>query len=240
MKKIFIIVVLLAMMSCKENERLTYEGDSYICFDVSRTKMDTLAFPLLTNEDGHEYNVPVMVIGNILVTERKYKVEVVQEETTATEGVHYRIPVESTFPVGVFKSGYMIQLYKSDSELSETIKYLTLRLVPTSGFEVAFDNRSTVVLSLTTMLRVPSGTDYYGDMTFFENMFGRYSKKKHEIIIELTGHDFWDGNYGAAGGQDGLYYEEEYYKPYARALLKYITDQDVYDENGNLIKPWES
>lgn len=231
-------MILLSMVSCKENKRLMYEGDSSICFDVSRTKIDTLAFPLLTNEDGHNYNIPVMLIGNKLVTKRKYKVEIVQEGTTATEGLNYEIINEYTFPTGILKSNFPIKLYKSDSELSTTIKYLTLRIVSTDELNVAFENRSLVVLSLTTMLRVPEGTDYYGDMTFFENMFGPYSKKKHEIIIEIVGHDFWDGGYGVDGGQTGLYKEEEYYIPYARALLKYITDDDIYDENNNLIESW--
>lgn len=229
----------LIMVSCNETERLTYEGDTSICFNVSKTKMDTLAFAILTKEEGSKYDIPVMLIGNILSSESTYKVEVVADETTATEGVNYLLENEFIFPANTAKSNFQVILYKSDPELSEKIKYLTLRLIPTSELGVAFENRSKVVISLTTMLRVPAGTGYYGDMTFFENMFGPYSKKKHEIIIEIIGHDFWDGNYGAAGGLDGLYYEEDYFLPYSRTVLKYFMEHEVHDENGNLIKPWE-
>lgn len=232
------MVILLIMVSCNETERLTYEGDTAICFNVSKTKIDTIAFAILTKEDGSKYDIPVMLIGNLLSSERIYKVEVVANETTATEGVNYKLENECIFPADTARSNFPVILYKSDPELSEKIKYLTLRLVPTSELGVAFENRSKVVISLTTMLRVPAGTGYYGDMTFFENMFGPYSKKKHEIIIEIVGHDFWDGNYGVAGGLNGLLDEEQYYLPYSRSVLKYFMEHEVYDENGNLIKPW--
>ena len=65
-----------------------------------------------------------------------------------------------------------------------------------------------------------------------------YDLNMHLMIIELTGHDFWDGNYGNYGGANGIYYEMDYYIPYARKLYKIITENEIEDENGNIIQGW--
>lgn len=58
------------------------------------------------------------------------------------------------------------------------------------------------------------------------------------MIIKLAGHDFWDGNYGIAGGSKGINKEKPYYAPIGRLLLQLVMENEVYDENNQLILPW--
>lgn len=227
------------MVSCKQNERLMFDGDSKIYFHRTSIQTDTLAFALLAKENGHEFDVPVRISGYMLSSERKYKVEVIADKTTAEEGIHYELEQEFSFPADTFASSFKVKLFKTDPELATSSKFLSLRLVP-SDLDVAYEDRSSIVILLTTALRAPVGTGYWGDLRAFTNWFGPYSRKKHELIIEMTGHDFWDGNYGVAGGLGdyGLSEEEDYYAPYALVLYSYIINNVVYDENGVQIKPW--
>lgn len=237
-----ILFVLITFFSCKENERLTYDGETKIYFEKKASrKTDTLFLSIMTSVNGSSFNIPVAILGNALSEEKKYRVEVVPEETTAQENLTYKLEsTEFNFPTNTFTSSFPVVMYKNDPELANKYKYLTLRLVPTSDLGVAYEDRSQLVVAVSAMLKVPQGTGSFGDMTTFINLFGPYSRKKHEMIIELTGHDFWDGNYGVNGGLGnmGLYSEKSYYKPFGRVLLKIITENEIIDENGDRIKPW--
>lgn len=237
-----ILFVLFTFFSCKENERLTFDGENKIYFEKKASrKTDTLFLSIMTSANGFSYDIPVTILGKQLNKAKKYRIAVVPEETTALENLTYKLESnEFDFPVNTFTSSFPVIIYKNDPELANMYKYLTLRLVPTSDLDVAYEDRSQLVIAISAMLKVPQGTGYYGDMTTFVNLFGPYSRKKHEMIIELTGHDFWDGNYGVNGGlgNKGLFSEINYYKPFARVLLKEITENVIIDENGNRINPW--
>ena len=88
------------------------------------------------------------------------------------------------------------------------------------------------------MVKMPEGTGYYGDMTAFKKLFGDYSRKKALDDYRIDRTCFWDGNYGNYGGANGIYYEMDYYIPYARKLYKIITENEIEDENGNIIQGW--
>lgn len=241
MKNLFIIfVVSLSIFSCQENERLIFDGESNIYFKGISKGKDTITFTLVGKENGTSFDIPVLISGYPLKIDKKYRVEVVPEETTAKEGINYRLENEFRFPVDTFASSFPVILYKEDPDLATKMKFLTLRLVSTTDLGVAYDDRAKIVISLSTALRIPKGNGYSGDMTTFKSLFGVYSRKKHELIISLAGHDFWDGNYGDAGGLGprGLFDEKAYYAPISRRLLQYINENEVYDENNNLILPW--
>ena len=89
-----------------------------------------------------------------------------------------------------------LTLIKGDEGITKAPVILALRLVPVAGLGIAYENRSDVRLIISDMLRKPEGDAYYEDMGAFVGLFGEYSRKKHTMIIELTGHDFWDLGYG--------------------------------------------
>ena len=103
---------------------------------------------------------------------------------------------------------------------------------------MAYADKSEIRLLIADMLKKPEGEGYYGDMTAFKKLFGEYSQKKHMMIIEMTGHDFWEDTYGSGYGNYGIIYEEDYYTPYARKLYKIITGSEIRDETGKVMQGW--
>lgn len=240
MKRYILILTVILLAACQENERLIYNDSMHdIYYSIVTETRDSLYVSLLMAEDVSNANVQIKLLGHVLPAAQKFKVEVVEERSDAKEGVHYLpLPEYYEFPAGVFEYDMPVTLLKGDKSITEKPVTLTLRLVATSELGVAYENRSELRLLIADMLKKPEGEGYYGDMTVFKNLFGEYSKKKHLMIIELVGHDFWDGGYGSYGGAYGLYYEKGYYTPYARKLYKIITEQEIRDENGKIIQGW--
>lgn len=240
MRKIFCLLALVGFFACSENERLVYDDNMHdVYYTIVTETRDSIYVSLLTAEDVSTATVEVSLLGNVLPEPRKFKVEVVKERTTAVEGLHYKaLPEYYEFPAGEFKYKMPVEMLKGDPEITVNPVILTLRLADSEGLGVAYADRSEVRLIIADMLKQPEGNGYYGDMTAFKNLFGDYSRKKHTMIIELTGHDFWDGDYGDYGGEYGLFYESAYYTPYARKLYKIITENEIRDENGKIIQGW--
>lgn len=243
MRKLFILLLGVAFYACSENDRLVYNENMHDIYysDVTRGK-DSIFVSLLTADQEMVATINVRLLGDILRAPEKFKVEVVQEKTTAKEGVHYKkLPETYEFPAGEFDYKMPVTLLKGDEEITKNPVTLTLRLVPVSSIGIAYKDRSVVRLIIADMLRKPEGTGYYDDMRSFTRLFGEYSRKKHTMIIELTGHDFWDYGYGAEPdyvGDGKIYYEEAYYTPYARKLYKIITENRIEDENGKVMQGW--
>ena len=135
----------------------------------------------------------------------------------------------SSRPENLFKMP--ARLIKGDAAIKQKPVTLTLRLVATGELGVAYADKSEIRLLIADMLKKPEGEGYYGDMTAFKKLFGEYSQKKHMMIIEMTGHDFWEDTYG-------IIYEEDYYTPYARKLYKIITGSEIRNETGKVMQGW--
>ena len=240
MKAIYFILVIILLVACQENDRLIYNDSMHdIYYSVVTETRDSLYVSLLTAEEVSVATVQIKLLGHVLPVAQKFKVEVVKERSDAKEGVHYLpLPEYYEFPAGVFEYDMPVTLLKGDKSITEKPVTLTLRLVATPELGIAYGDRSELRLLIADMLKKPGGEGYYGDMTVFKDLFGEYSKTKHLMIIDLVGHDFWDGNYGSYGGAYGLFYEKGYYTPYARKLYKIITEKEIKDENGKIMQGW--
>lgn len=234
MKKLFyLIIIIFTLASCKENEHMVYEAGYKIYFGGITAKSDSLTVSLANKPNGYEYKVTVKLIGEIPKTDMKFRVGVIPERSTAQEGVHYKaLEANYIFPAGKSTTTFPIILYNQDPILNEKNMILSLRFIPSDGIELAYENRSVARLRISTILKTPEGTGYYGDLRAFNNLFGEYSKVKHGLIIDLLGYDLWDKS-------TSIYDQIETFTPYARALYVYIRDNQVYDENGKLIELWK-
>lgn len=234
---LFLLFIMLMLFACSENDRLIYSEDRHdIYYTLVTETRDSMFVSLLAAEDESIATVDISLMGHALTETKKFKVEVVPEMTTAKEGVHYKaLPVYYEFPVGEFSYQMPITLLKGDESIKQAIVTLVLRLVPTDEVGIAYEERSVIRIQIGDMLKKPEGKD----MTGFEMLFGEYSQTKHKMIIEMTGHDFWDGNYGNYGGKYGIMNESAYYTPYARKLYKMVTETEIRDENGKIIGAWQ-
>lgn len=232
MKKIILFLILIAFSSCKENERLIYANQQEIYFKGLNKDNDSLYVSLLAKEEVSTTEIPIRLLGNLLSSPKKFRTEVVSGKTTAVEGRHYKkLPDYYEFPADSFEYKMPIVMIKGDEAIKEKAAILTLRLVGTEELGIAYEDRSTIRVIIADMLKTPTGTGYYDDMTAFKSLFGDYSKTKHMMIIELVGHDLWDK-------EARIYDQKAYFTPYARLLYKKITSDVYEDENGNIMQGW--
>lgn len=234
-KLLYLVIGLFAFVACQENERQIYDTINRIYFNRTGTAADSVTVSLFAKPNSYIHKVAVKLVGQLPTEAKSYRVEVDTKLTTAKEGVHYKA-LESiyTFPAGKNLDSVQIVLYNTDTEMANKHFILALRLVPTEDIELAYEARTSIRIRISTIIKAPEGSD----LETFIDLFGDYSKVKHALIIDMTGHDFWDGDYGEYGGKEGLYFEIEYYTPYSRALYQYVTNNEVYDESGKLIEPW--
>lgn len=242
MRTIFLFFAIAAMVicACQENDRLLYDDGMHDIYyaDVTDTK-DSVYVSLLMAEDVSVARVQLKLLGNVLSAPLKFKVEVVKERTDAIEGVHYqKLPEYYEFPAGEFTYGMPVTLLKGGPTITERPVNLTLRLVGTDELGVAYADRAEVRLQIADMLRKPEGERYYEDMPMFQQLFGEYSQKKHLMIIEMVGYDFWDNTEELYYPQYPIYSREEDYAPYARRLYKLIKENEIKDENGKVMQLW--
>lgn len=237
-KLLYLAVLFLTLSSCKENEKLLFDDTTRVYFQSATTLTDSVTFSLISQStDAAVRDVDVRLMGAMLTEAKTFRVEIIEEESTAIEGVHYQnFSEECEFPVDTIKTSFPIEVLKTDPELEDTNFYLTIQLVDTDEITVAYEERSKLKIVITNQIIAPTGTSYYYNLPTFVRLFGAYSRVKHELIIQITGHDFWDSSYGTSNY--AIYYQTSYYTPYAKLLYQMIIENDYYDENGDLIEPW--
>lgn len=236
MKKIILLIALISFISCNENERLIYDLNSHdIYFRDVNEKKDSAIVSLFFKEEVSTSKFSLKVLGITLDTPQRFKVEVVKEKTTAVENVHYKkLPEFFEFPANETVYGMPIEFIKGAEDIKKEPVVLAIQLIATDKIGVAYEDRSILRIMITDYLIEPVDDD----MRQFKKLFGDYSRTKHLMIIELAGHDFWDGDYGSYGGIYGLYEEYDYYTPIARKLYKMITTDVYIDENGKVMGGW--
>lgn len=153
MKKIWITGLFLGMIcwNCSEDKLDTYEGTNSVYFAVrnpyanantSLPYTDTTVFSFVN------YNVPdttlylqVNTLGDVATYERKFKVEVVKEETSALAGDFYDdLRTEYTIPADSVYGFVPVTLHRVE-ELRDAMYSLTLRLVPSGDFQLALKEK---------------------------------------------------------------------------------------------------
>ena len=121
---------------------------------------------------------------------------------------------------------------KESDELDDKIVTLALTLEPDDGLTLAYTDRVHVRILITNQLIRPS----YWDMPL-SLYFGPYSKAKHQKCIEIMGHDFplKEEDLMDYNGVSGY----SYWMRAGRQVCNYYATHTEYDENGDLIAPWD-
>ncbi|MDP3437089.1 MAG: DUF4843 domain-containing protein [Bacteroidales bacterium] len=232
MKKYLLILTVLALYSCQQNERLIFDGKPGLYFALGNNQ-DSLTYSMLGNlSEKDTILVPVRIMGNALSYDGKYKIEVIPGKTTAEVGKHYtKLKDEYIFEKGLFYKNFEIEISKSDPELETKSKVIALRITESSDFTAGYTKNTTLRLIITNQIIKPIYWD--SPMALY---FGAYSKVKHNLIIKIIGHDFPLTLSQAITAP----YSYTYWMVCGRAVCQYVIDNDVFDENGNKIMPWST
>ena len=190
MKKILNVIVLsltlgLLLTGCEENERMLYSAPSAVYFS-EMTSEDSLQYSFASGlKEIDTVSIPLMIIGEKVSYPRQIQVEV-DASTTAQENVHYKL--SSTvieLPAGEVNAAVPVVVMDNDESLEFGSVALVLNLKANEDFVLGFPEQLSARLIITKQLVKPS----YWEMPL-SLYYGRYSKAKHRLCIQVQGFDF--------------------------------------------------
>lgn len=236
MKKINLLLMvslLVLFFSCKENDMADFTGKDCVYFQLNsywtQTK-DSLSFSFAGSEATEStINLQVDLMGQTVDRDRKVKLTVVDDQTTATAGTQYKaLDDYYILKAGENQMNIPITIYNTDPALEEKSVKLTVELQPSEDLGLGISGRTRAVIIFSNILTKPS----YWEDAYLNWYFGSYSKVKHECTIREIGMDF------PATYQE-YYPEYEFWQQAGLYMNQYFQEHyPVYDENGNVIEPW--
>jgi len=146
--RVAILTFLLPLISC-EKEMMNYKGVEGIYFAVqygpsygseltwAYQPSSDIEFVKLT-ENETTYRVKVMITGALKDYDRKFKVEINPDSTTAILGVHYNALPENLVIPAQARSTTIPVILKRTPDLQKEGKKIGLRLVANENFQLSF------------------------------------------------------------------------------------------------------
>ncbi|MGQ1910382.1 DUF4843 domain-containing protein [Marinifilum sp. RC60d5] len=229
MRYLLILFAITFCMGCSENERLIYETKPAVYFPDYNDDNKTASVSFVVDPEKQDmiFDLGIAVLGSI-PNDLNYELQI-NSESTAIEGVHYKsFNTSQVFPAGKLDVVLPITIMYSPNLDNEAVT-LSLSLLPTNDIDLAYKDRLTVDIQISNLLFESPIWNYL--------YLGEYSKVKHQIFIDLLGHEIPQQLDDALGykGFSGL----GYWNDAAKIVLDYIiTNSPVYDENGKKIEPW--
>lgn len=229
----------LSFASCDQEIDYPYEGKDRIyfnCFTFNshtqiRTYTDSLTFSFGLINDSVRIDTAKILIkyaGNASKRDRIYHVKVVQDSTTAKEGVHYKaISKEQIFRPGKLTDTLKIVILRDhmNSRFQDKERYrLELELEASEDFDLGIRQGIRKTLWLNNYMSEPAWwqQNFRGDLNFFH-------PEKWKILIG------WDREFA---NQDNCIYDvNNRGRDYVSTLKSYINNDAhaVYDEDGHRV-----
>lgn len=143
----FILIGILALSSCKENEFQAEGFKTGVYFVNDSTDYSFGITPL--GIDSYTLDIPVQLMGEPSSADREFQVNVVMEKTDAVEGVHYELPtrfiikadsVTGVIPLTILRESLGIASFKIGFSLQENSNFVPISK-ETSNAVVTFNSR---------------------------------------------------------------------------------------------------
>lgn len=231
MKKIFYIGILFGLLTaCQENKMNDFDCTGAVYFQINPSYWSDLSYSILYSFAGKKvtektFNIQVNLMGETVNRDRKIRLVVDREKTTAEAGVHYRA-LEDFYilPKNAHNVQIPVTLLQGDSRLKKEFLHLTLKLEASDDLQLGLTKRTVIRILMADMYMKP---------TYWDNIdWGNYSAKKHSLLLEQFEVDF---------PETASEYSKDYYLWRARsnALSQYVEENyPVLDENNQPIEPW--
>ena len=236
MKKLFYIFLLCcAAVACDDNADYPFQGQDAVYFQLEsnvyywKQTLDSMVYSFAAKGvDEDTLWVRVNLEGNTKPEDRPIKVVVDETKTTAEVDLHYEALKDNyVLPRDSVYTHIPVIIYNKDEELENKQVEIVLALQPTESLDLGISDRRTCRLIVSNMLKKPT---YWEDVISWD--FGDYSRRKHELCIQVLGVDFPDTS--------GEYYEnDKMWDVYGAYMSNYFEENyPVYDETGAIIEPW--
>lgn len=184
MKKHFFylpFLLLVVFSSCKKDEIMLYEGETYIQFSKSYNDSSLFSFLALPNDDQAQVPVVLELIGKPEKVDRTYKLSVIKDLTNAPEA-NYSFPETFTLKANRTIDTAWITVKKTPGIAVAPVK-LVYKIDQTSDFKVGQTEYAVSILYISNIIARP---DWWNG-TVEGRFLGAYSDKKYTLFIEVTG-----------------------------------------------------
>lgn len=175
-KLLYLMVGLVLLFSCEENEDGYYDNIPRIYFPE---ETDSLSFSFgdkVAEYTRHTIKVPVKMMGLNAVKEMKFKVVLNKELSTAEEGVHFSpIQPEYTLAVDSVNAYVPIELIRDNLSEDEVTYKIVLDLEANADFELGSKENLRAVVTFNNYLEEPS---------WWMNMFVMYTVNYHRGMYQ--------------------------------------------------------
>jgi hypothetical protein len=183
-KKIFIIglIAVIAMISCKKESELVYESNDNVYFNFKAGNKDSIVYTFAYDAErlADTIILPVKVSGQRIHSDRKFKIEVMTDSSTAVADTHFK-PFEALYTMAADSGMCHVPLviYNKDPLLTSRSVVLRFKLIATSdlGTEIPALIYGKVIIS--NKLEEP---------VWWKMWLGSYySEVKHKLFLITTG-----------------------------------------------------
>lgn len=173
------LATLFMLSSCSEENVGAYNKNDGIYFEK-----DSLYYSFgekAANYIEHEFKIPVKVLGRKSNKKRAFLIEVIKEETTAIEGIHYK-PFEKTFimDVDLVQAEIPVTLLRNKLGFEEDYN-IVLKTISSEAFQQEIPSYSKFKLTFSNKLSEPrwwrSSSRYVG----------AFHPEKYQKFIEYNG-----------------------------------------------------
>lgn len=224
-----VLSLLFTIFSCDQEINYPYEGKDRIHFkhfDIvsnKRVYIDSTVFSFGLKDDTIRIDtlkLVVELVGKPLTTDRKYRVEILTDSTTAEEGLHYeKFSTEQIFRAKRIRDTLKIILFRdnlSSDYTKPSNKRLDLILRETADFDIGLTKGKIVKVLL---------NDYLSEPKWWKENFGTslgyFHPKKWRILISF--------NKEFANEKTCPFHQNNEGRSYIDGLVMYFNRNTVYD-----------
>lgn len=189
MKPLIYLLLTVAVFfagSCSTDEVDVFDNHNYISFNFNATDEATVPSTSFTftfsdaSVKEKVFEIPVTYAGRFVDTDMPFTWQVVGDESTAVEGVHYKIDSQTaqTIPANKNNGVAKITLLRTEDMKDKSFE-LTLQLTDNDYFKAGPVNRVKIIV--TDQLVKPDWWNY----TVYDRYMGSYSPTKLRLWLEF-------------------------------------------------------
>ena len=222
MKKwISALLLIGAAVSCTTDDIDLFGEERYIYFNsVDGAHEIRYSFLYSEGKDIVEVALPLSYSGRLYEDERSYRVEVIQDSTTAVLDQEYLALDNMLFKPSSYKDKLVLKL-KNSPRLKTSEQRLSLKLVTNDNFIAAMRDSLVMDIYMTNMTTRPA----WWNEEVVDAYLGKYSDKKFELFIQNA----YSGDFGALSESEKLYY--------ARKFKVWLEKNPQYENNELITVP---
>ncbi len=271
MKKLlyFLLLMPLCIISCNEDEIMTFDDDTagiyfqnggqtrfYINIDQYYDSTFFAWGRVADEVKDTTLTTRLRIMGKVRDFDRKVRVVVDQENTTAVEGVHYRVDLSNlVIPAGAAEVQVPVTLLRDKSLREQEVK-LMLKVEDNENFYVPFERQKSTNVYYASGDTIRANrylfvfNEFYTEpviWSFFNDMYpdgvnpcGAWSAKKQKLMSELFNitEDDWDYMKGWANSKGVQYQSFVYYAIKLHVYLQDLADAGtpVREEDGSFMQ----